>query len=135
MSSSWVDAFDTDAERLRYDVPEEPSASYQRVEDNGVVIRPIGEYHYTVAITDCPAEERHDHVVEYFVDDWEGELARFGRCSCKGWQFHDDECAHLWGIRMAERHGTVSVHHVDDGLDATPTCPFCGASNPPESMP
>lgn len=102
------------------------SDSFQRTEDYGMVVNPVGRFQFDVAITDS----HNLHRVQMYVADHGLE----GRCDCKGFKYSEGPCAHLWSVHKADTYGAVEVAPLRAALDGTPECPTCGGQPPEERL-
>lgn len=94
------------------------SESYQRIESQGISIRPVGRYQFAVSLTDS----ERTHMVRISVDEYHFH----GGCTCDGWKFHQSACAHIWAVKRASANGLVQIHDGLEALDEPAECPNCG---------
>lgn len=93
--------------------------SYERTQNNGVVVRPLGEFRYIVRLTD--GENPHDVRMAYDS----GQLV--GSCDCDGWRYQDSACAHLWAVFGAAEMNVIELTNLRDVLSTdVDRCPACG---------
>lgn len=107
----------SDAATLRF----EKCGSWVRAISNGIVIRPQSRATQLVELTDSGGK---GHEVILVSVPESGQYV--GRCDCLGFQHHEKACAHLWAVRIAERHNAVEIPTRDELLESAENCPQCG---------
>lgn len=95
----------------------EKTGTWARAEANGIIVKPYKGRHFVVRLTDSES----GHVCS-LSRDGDGEYR--GYCSCRGYQYHDGPCTHLWALRIAERDNAVDL--PEEPVGRPPSCPQCG---------
>ena len=95
------------------------STQYQRALTNGHVIVSRSTYEFVVRLTD--SDDGHTARVAREGGEY------VGKCSCKGFEYHDGPCSHLAAVRIADHRDAIEIAHVDHAI-STHECPMCGHS-------
>lgn len=96
------------------------TGSWARAKENGAVIKPRSRANFVVRLTD--SDDGHDTTLIY---DPETDRYR-GYCTCRGFQYHDQVCAHLWALKIAETRNALNIPTGKELLEKPDHCPQCG---------
>lgn len=97
------------------------SASYRRADDETTVIERWHTFEYRVRLGGGGI-----HTARLYRQ--QGQL--HGRCDCRGFEYSEPPCAHLWALILAAGEDMITVESLEAGCDPSPECPTCGTVPP-----